>query len=208
MSYYRRNLPHWQPSGGEYFITFMLNNSLPAHVIRQIKENRKLLRQDPDLEGSQLRKKIMRRIFKKYEHHLENEHYGNHWLKQSKIARMVGEAIAYRDKSKYDLYAYCIMSNHVHMVFRLLKNGSEDEYPVTKILQSLKRFTAGKGNELLDRSGQFWHHESYDRVIRDQDELESTIKYVLNNPVKAGLVDEWQDWLYSYCKPVFKRDLM
>ncbi|NCF65975.1 MAG: hypothetical protein GWP61_08370 [Chloroflexi bacterium] len=33
---------------------------------------------------------------------------------------------------------------------------------------------------------------------RDQDELRRIVKYVLNNPVAAGLVDEWQDWPWSY----------
>lgn len=53
-----------------------------------------------------------------------------------------------------------------------------------------------------------WQHESFDRVIRDAEELESTIRYVLNNPVKAGLVDEWQDWPFSYCKSKFKTEFM
>ncbi len=43
--------------------------------------------------------------------------------------------------------------------------------------------------------------ESYDHVIRTADELERTIQYVLNNPVKAGLVASWEEWPWSYIKP-------
>lgn len=61
-------------------------------------------------------------------------------------------------------------------------------------LHTMKGYTAGRANRLLGRSGQFWLHESYDHVVRDASELERIVKYVVNNPVKAGLVLEWQQW--------------
>ncbi len=73
-------------------------------------------------------------------------------------------------------------------------------YSVTAILANLKWYTALKCNHLLCRSGSFWQHESYDHVIRTDEELERTIWYVLGNPVKAGLVDSWEDWPWTYCK--------
>lgn len=99
------------------------------------------------------------------------------------------------------------MPNHVHLVFRLLdqteKTDCSEEYKVTKVLHSIKSYTALECNKVLGKSGPFWQPESYDRVIRDQEELENTIRYTLNNPVKAGLVENWQDWPHSYCKPEF-----
>jgi REP element-mobilizing transposase RayT len=50
------------------------------------------------------------------------------------------------------------------------------------------------------RSGAFWQHENYDHFVRDEVELERTIKYVLYNPVKAGLVNDQKDWKWTYCK--------
>ena len=61
-------------------------------------------------------------------------------------------------------------------------------------MQSLKGYTARKVNHILGRSGTFWQHENYDRCVRNPDELERIISYVLNNPVKVGLVDEWDKW--------------
>ncbi|MGH9765501.1 MAG: hypothetical protein ACREDR_27685, partial [Blastocatellia bacterium] len=58
-----------------------------------------------------------------------------------------------------------------------------------------------KCNVALGRTGAFWQHESFDRVIRDEDEFDRTIRYVLNNPVKAGLVGYWKDWKWNYCRP-------
>jgi len=101
------------------------------------------------------------------------------------------------------------MPNQVHLVFKLLSDeGNSKHILVSKLLQSLKRYTARKANQVLDPKGQFWQHESYDRVIRNQDELESTIRYVLNNPVKADLVSHWQEWPYTFCKTRFKNDFL
>lgn len=67
-------------------------------------------------------------------------------------------------------------------------------------MQSLKGYTARKANCLLGRSGTFWQHESYDHVVRDPSEWRRIVNYVLNNPVKAGLVDTWEKWQWSYCR--------
>jgi hypothetical protein len=67
-------------------------------------------------------------------------------------------------------------------------------------MHTMKSYTAHKANSLLSREGEFWQHESYDRSIRDQEEWERVIAYVLNNPVKAGLVTDWQDWPFTYIR--------
>ena len=71
---------------------------------------------------------------------------------------------------------------------------------VSKIMESLKGYTARKCNKALHRSGAFWQTESYDHVVRDGTEFDRIVNYVLNNPVKAGLVSEWQQWKWSYKK--------
>lgn len=104
------------------------------------------------------------------------------------------------------------MPNHVHIVFipvveRDLSRSSPSslsdiniaqQFPVTDILRKLKGATARECNELLKRTGQFWQHESYDHVVRDSKALKRIVNYVLNNPVKAGLVSSPEVWKYSY----------
>ncbi|WP_425290788.1 hypothetical protein [Spirosoma linguale] len=70
-------------------------------------------------------------------------------------------------------------------------------------MHSLTSYTAKKCNELLDRSGGFWEHESYDRLVRDWNELHRIVQYTLQNPVKAGLCARWQDWKWTYTKPEY-----
>jgi REP element-mobilizing transposase RayT len=53
----------------------------------------------------------------------------------------------------------------------------------------------------LGRVGPFWQDESYDRVIRNNEEYIRTVNYVLENPVKARLVSRWEDWKWTYCRP-------
>lgn len=212
MPFYRRYLPHWQEPGAEYFVTFRLAGSLPKDVIQQLKDSRDILKKDFD-ENVDYRLRNRRSdalFFKKYESLLERQSTGPHWLKKKSIAAIVMEALHFRDHKEYDLYAYCIMSNHVHMVFRDLSpnqpdilSENEKSFPVTKIMHSLKSYTALMANRELDRTGAFWHEESYDRMIRNANELENTIKYTLNNPVKINLVENWRDWPFSYCKPEF-----
>jgi len=122
------------------------------------------------------------------------------WLRQALLARLIADSLHHRDGRVYDLLAYCIMPNHIHIVFSPLPN-SDDHYPsVTTIMQSLKAYTAREANKLLDRQGQFWQRESYDHWVRNSNELRRIVLYVINNPVKAKLVDHWQDWPWTYCK--------
>ncbi|MGK7370531.1 MAG: transposase [Candidatus Halalkalibacterium sp. M3_1C_030] len=214
MSFYKRNLPHWQPSDADYFVTFRLAGSLPKGVIKELRELRNQLLSSTEVTSvipvENQKIQIHQKIFQKYEAQLDRGEIGPMWLSERSVADLVQEALHHRDETEYDLYAYCIMSNHVHLVFRLLKgdhfleeNSRFSDYPVTNLMKSLKSYTAVHANRILKRSGQFWHRESYDRVIRNSKELENTINYTLNNPIKAGLVEKWEDWPYSYCKPEF-----
>ena len=66
------------------------------------------------------------------------------------------------------------------------------------IMKSLKGYTAYEANRILGRKGEFWEAESYDHFVRDDAELARIINYVLNNPVKAGLVKDWRDWKWNW----------
>jgi REP element-mobilizing transposase RayT len=86
------------------------------------------------------------------------------------------------------------MPNHIHLVCTPFFTG-DDPVPLSEILQSLKGYTARKANLLLGRQGVFWQHESYDHVVRDSEEFARVVKYVLENPRRAGLSDRW-----IYCR--------
>jgi REP element-mobilizing transposase RayT len=221
-NYYRRHLPHYQPIGATYFVTFRLAGSVPAKVYeRQRREKEELRKRLQAAKTQSQRLSVLQQHFKEYFYSfdivLNRAAGGPRWLCKPEIAGIVEESIRFRDGTKYDLYSHCIMPNHVHMVFKLLGEGREGPiesdgndsadtdwsrslHPVTDILASLKKHSALEANRILGRRGAFWKGESYDHVVRDSEELERIIRYVLLNPVKAGLVKSWRDWKWSYCK--------
>ncbi len=87
---------------------------------------------------------IQQKIFERYEDLLDNPSLGPTWLKKKQIANLVKESIHHKDKKLYDLYAYCTMSNHVHLVFKHLPAPDDKEYPITNIMWNYKRYTARK----------------------------------------------------------------
>ena len=80
----------------------------------------------------------------------------------------------------YDLHAYVVMANHVHLLIT-------PRIEVSKLTQSLKRSTARSANRLLGLTGPFWQDESYDRLVRDQSEYERIRHYIEWNPVAAEI---------------------
>jgi len=67
-------------------------------------------------------------------------------------------------------------------------------YTLAGILHSWKSFTASAANKLLGRVGEFWMPDYFDRYIRDDTHLQTTLEYIRQNPVKAGLVQNSDDW--------------
>jgi REP element-mobilizing transposase RayT len=205
--FYRRHLPHWQPQGAVFFVTFRPKHSLPDHVIQSLSEERAniALHSLPKSERAPQRLLDEQLYFEKWDEYLDKAEFGPRWLSKPEIANIVKEALHYRDEKVFDLHAYCIMSNHVHVVFEPCGSERDDAIqPLNKIMQSLKRHTARQANTILDREGAFWQDESYDRVIRNDNEYTRTIHYVLENPVKASLVSQWDEWQWSYCKTAVK----
>jgi len=191
-----------------------LAGSLPKLVIEELRNDIEPLKHS-NITEKHKSKQIHRKYFERFDTLLGNNSNGPSWLKEPNIAVIVKEAIHYHENKLYSLLAYCIMPNHVHMLIEpLVKNSEKDRdegghingrdsvstYNVTKILSSLKKHTALCANRALNRNGAFWQHESYDHVIRDSDELERTIWYILYNPVRAGFVKEPDNWEWSYCK--------
>lgn len=206
--YYRRNLPHYQPRGATFLVNFRLVGSLPSNVIAQLKaetENiEQLLLKIPDQnERFKLRELEQGKLFGKWDDALHSTKHGPFYLQEDCIAEVVANSIRYHDGEWFDVVAFCIMPNHVHLVITPYEKSDEADYGLSQIMHNIKRNSVKQANLILGRTGAFWQHENYDHFARDDAELERIIKYVLHNPVKAGLVDEWNKWKWSY----FKYDL-
>lgn len=202
--YYHRNLPHYHMDGYPLFITFRLFGSLPVEVLAQLRAQRELELKALKNKAAAERRAVEKIQFQRYDDWLDRCEFGPRWLQTESIAQIIAKEIHNLDGDRYRLVTYCIMPNHVHLLIESLVNeqanhrGKSANYPVTETLRLFKGRTARACNLELKRTGSFWQHESYDHIIRDEEELEQKILYVLNNPVKAGLVKEWKDWKFTH----------
>jgi putative transposase len=200
--FYTRKLPHWQPSEETFFVTYRLAGSLPKSVIETLKEIHFKEKQHPDNQTAERKEMIRQKYFFAFENELDKNLNEPHWLKDNAIAVVVMDSLFFNNNNLYTLLAACIMNNHVHILIRLLPGAPS----LNVILQNHKKFTAVQSNKLLQRSGSFWAEESYDTIIRSNEHFYNTVYYIIQNPVKAGLIKNWYDWKWTYLHPELDKE--
>jgi putative transposase len=149
--------------------------------------------------------------------------YGSCLLKDSRNAQIVLDTWKFFNGERYDLIAYVVMPNHVHLLIKTYEG-----WPLAKLVHSWKSYTA---KEILknDHAREFnagespalpnsrqkkvdmnsyagespalpnkvWQREYWDRFIRDKNHFLKVIEYIHQNPVKAGLCKLPEQWLWS-----------
>ena len=175
-------LPHWTLDGAIYHTVFRLADALPAGVVARYRNERAALQAEAGSHPSPDVQARLRELFSdRVERHLDAGR-GACWLARPDIAELVAEALRHFDNERYQLHAWCVMPNHVHVIVQPFAG-----YELSTILHSWKSFTASEANRILGRTGEFWQKESYDHIVRDADDLCRTIRYVQENPSKARL---------------------
>ncbi len=159
VEFYRRHLPHLQPLGGTFFVTFNLNGSIPMDVLVKWEEEYAFEKNKILLTSKNVKhdlERLGKLDFAKRDIYYDTEKGGNHYLKNDTLAKIVADALHYWNNKRLELYCYCIMSNHVHVVFRLF-DVSEVESPVylEKIMHSIKSYSGRFCNKLLGEEGDF-----------------------------------------------------
>jgi REP element-mobilizing transposase RayT len=100
---------------------------------------------------------------------------------------------------KIDVRVVVVMPDHVHMIFTPLVNDqSREVYSLAEIMDAIKGASAHKINRQLGRTGKVWQTESFDRVLRKSEKLDEKVQYILDNPVRKGLVSSCGEyrWLW------------
>jgi len=111
---------------------------------------------------------------------------------------IVFDGIKFHAGKKYGLLACVVMETHVHFILQPLEEASGSFYSLAQIMHSIKSYSANKIQRLCSKKGQVWLNENYDRIVRDDKEYLEKLNYIVNNPLKAGVVDNPEDykWLY------------
>lgn len=125
----------------------------------------------------------------------EDAGHGACWLRDERIARLLEDSLLRFDGRRYHLLAWCVMLNHVHVLIETV-----EPWPLAGVIHSWKSYTAHEANRVLDRQGEFWQREYHDRYIRNSEHHLAAVRYIERNPVKAGLVERPDEWLWSSAK--------
>ena len=177
----RGYLPHFDGGAIPQFITLHLADSVPARVVERWQTQ---LRNSDEVEQ---RIVLQRRI----ERYLDMG-YGQCFLGDPHIAALVQSSLLALDSVRCVVFAWVIMLNHTHMLLT-----PNEDWSLARLMHSHKSYTAHEANRILRRSGQLWMNEYFDRYIRNAEHFENTVRYIENNPVKAGLCERPEDWPFS-----------
>ena len=100
----------------------------------------------------------------------------------------------YRETCGYEIYAYCLMPNHIHL---LIKEGTED---LGRIFKRIGASFVYWYNLKYERTGHLFQDRYRSEVVEDDSYLLTVIRYIHRNPVKAGICSEPEDYRYSSMK--------
>lgn len=118
---------------------------------------------------------------------------GPRWLEDSTVAQSVVTALRFGEQQLdlYNILAYCLMPNHVHLVLEPLTT-------LSRINHAIREITGRNANQILRRAHQpFWHEDSYEHWLWDAAERDRMVAYTERDPVTAGLVREPEEWPWS-----------
>lgn len=191
---YKRHLPHQVPEDSPIFLTWNLKGAMPRAALKRLRHEREELNRQPLRAGESLRTRAIRfgkLLFARSDSVLDRAVDGPMDLKDPVAANIVEAAILFGVGDRYDLFAWCVMANHVHVLLT-------PHWQLAEVTQGIKGFTAREINRTQGVRGRvFWMDESYDHWARDDDELLRIVGYIESNPVKAGLCQTPEEWPWS-----------
>ena len=125
------------------------------------------------------------------------------WILPEHVRSIVLDCCLRDNGEKFDLRVAVVMPDHVHMIFTpLVDNQAMEVCSLAEIMEAIKGASAHKVNKVLGRKGRVWQPESFDHVLRSSESLDAKIQYILENPVRHGLVDSWTDYRWLWKKDI------
>ena len=155
------NLPHIDMIGYYQFVTFRTFDSIDEFLKRLSAEN---------IQTKTKQYKI--------DNYLDNSSHGCYL--NDKVFEYLKNFFIEKDKILYELIAFCIMPNHIHILFK-------QNIELDKIMKIIKGSSSNRINKILCKKGKFWDSNYYDKAIRDNNHFVTTYEYIKNNPLKVGL---------------------
>lgn len=189
----RGYLPHIESHLLKQHVCFRLADSLPLHVVEGMWAE--LQATPPSLRNAAMEKRVMT--------YLDAGH-GSCVLREPELATLVQDAFIRFHGVRYTLHAWCVMPNHVHVLYQALEG-----WTMSRIIATWKSYTGRRISEWRQRVGMLqamgaaaglvpgvpsvWQRGYFDRYIRDAGHYANAVDYIHQNPVTAGLVKSAMD---------------
>ena len=122
------------------------------------------------------------------------------WILPECVRSIVLNSCLHDNGTRFDLKVAVVMPDHVHLIFTpLIDFEGMEVWSLAKIMDAIKGASSHRINKALRRKGSVWQAESFDHVLRASENLDAKTEYILQNPVRRGLVMRWQDypWLWQ-----------
>ena len=116
---------------------------------------------------------------------------------------IVLEACLYTNGRRLSLEAVVVMPEHVHMLFWIKRDANGTPYSLPEIMQGIKSSSAHRINKMLTSSGSVWQPESFDYLLRKDEDIQEYIDYIRLNPIRRGLTKSPSEykWLWISNEP-------
>ena len=158
-----KKLSHISQEGSFIFVTFRTQDSIDKYIQNLSSQN---------LPNNKLHYLI--------DKHLDSSTDGAYLYKEA--LKLTKEYLLHIESELCEIVAFSIMPNHIHLLII-------EKKPLASIMKQIKGALAFKLNKELQREGKFWQKAYFDKTIRDEKHLSTTLEYIQNNALKAGLSD-------------------
>jgi len=191
---YERNLPHWRQPGASYFLTFRLWDSLPKAVVDDYRREQDQWQEQLACElasphglSASTEENYEAFLIRRYRQMetLMDEAHGSCVFKAPDVRAIITDTLLHFHKVRYLMHGLVVMPNHVHLAVHPLNH-----WHVEDLLHSWKGFSALMVNKRLERKGQLWQYDSWNRIVRDAQHWHRIMRYIVNNPARAKC---WND---------------
>jgi REP element-mobilizing transposase RayT len=197
---HRHHLPHLQLTEQIIFLTWRLAFTLPKPMLEHIDQMRDTLQQI-HARGLYTSEELYLEYYQqleKYDTYLGKCELAGFSLCAAGIGDMITETFRFYDGKLYELHCYCVMPNHVHLLVRPMQDEAGTFHKDSVIVQRIKSFTARQINTSRGFAGKVWCENYFDRYIRHEKDYYKVVEYILNNPLKAGLVKDPGHWRHAW----------
>lgn len=172
-------LPHTLLTGKLQHIIWRTADSIPQEEVQKLNKQKDIFYTiHPEPCDNKIINEYRNRLEKRI-NAIIDKGYGKCPLRDAGCRKIIKDKLLDISPETIEIYAFVIMPNHIHLLMRNF-DGLE------KVMHDIKGVTSQKINRLIGKSGSLWHKRYFDRMIRTENQLESTLYYIVNNPRYIG----------------------